>query len=231
MFLGTTSYKGTVYNSFSGYYHSGDHESDYGLTIVAIPISGKSQKFLLDLTSDSEKRALVQGSVTQCRIRPSLEMIDYPMANFFSITTSVTNGTITPSVYEVKERSSETISYLPNPGYVLESVVVDGENVSISDFRKNYIFSNINSNHDIVVKYVRAVTNLYVSKFWDDDNNRDEIRPDSIQFNLFCGAAECGDNPYTITEDNNWSITVPDIPIYDNNGQEYTYSVVELGMD
>ena len=84
---------------------------------------------------------------------------------------------------------------------------------------------------DIEYIYIGSKVDITVRKIWDDDNNRDSFRPDSIQFNLFCGAAECGDNPYTITEDTNWSITVPDIPIYDNNGQEYTYSVIELDVE
>ena len=78
--------------------------------------------------------------------------------------------------------------------------------------------------------FCKLTFNLLVKKDWDDDDDRDKIRPSSIEFNLFYGAAECGDNPYTITEDDNWMLTVPNIPIYDNEGNEYTYSVVELGV-
>ena len=82
------------------------------------------------------------------------------------------------------------------------------------------------------IKFMVSTTKeISIRKVWSDADNRDGIRPGYVQFNLFCGAAECGDNPYTITEDDNWTITVPNIPIYDSQGQENTYSVVELGVN
>ena len=83
---------------------------------------------------------------------------------------------------------------------------------------------------EVEALYDFSTTEVVVKKVWQDDSNRDSFRPESISFNLFCGAAECGDNPYTITEDDGWTVTVPNVPIYDSSGQEYTYSVVELGV-
>lgn len=72
----------------------------------------------------------------------------------WNITTSVTNGTITPSIYNVPNGQSRTISYSYNTNYVLDSVKVDGRDVSITDYKNSYTFSNITADHTIDVKYI-----------------------------------------------------------------------------
>ena len=96
------------------------------------------------------------------------------------------------------------------------------------DYWTNYL----QEEHQTIVMHIeKFVRDITVVKHWVDDDNRDLYRTDRIQFNLFCGSTECGNNPYTITKDDNWEITVPDIPIYDSDGQEYTYSVTEIGIN
>ncbi len=87
----------------------------------------------------------------------------------------------------------------------------------------------------IVVARTKTVTvtntlvtkSISVKKTWNDGSNQDGIRPNSIKFDLYCGTTKCGDNPYTITSANSWTITIPNIPVYNSSGQAYTYSVVE----
>lgn len=121
-------------------------------------------------------------------------------------------------------------------GDLNKSTGVDSYSVPI--LRSDYRYSDLVSlnmwtegaANEVERLYDFSTTSIVVKKTWQDDENRDSFRPESISFNLFCGAAECGDNPYTIAEDDGWTVTVPNVPVYDPEGQEYTYSVVELGI-
>lgn len=83
---------------------------------------------------------------------------------YFTISTSVTNGTITGS-YTARSNSNSTVSYAPTntTDYVLNSVNVDGTNVSTSTYPSSYSFNNITSDHSIAVSY-RRVYKVITSK-------------------------------------------------------------------
>ena len=65
-----------------------------------------------------------------------------------------------------------------------------------------------------------ARTVATVTKVWDDDNNRDGIRPESIVMTLSDGTK------VTLNEANNWTATVEGLPKY-KNGQEIAYTWTE----
>ena len=70
----------------------------------------------------------------------------------FDITTSVENGTVTES--DVIDYGSDfTVEYAPNEGYHIAHVIVDGEEVDITEHPTSYTFENITSEHTIDVKY------------------------------------------------------------------------------
>lgn len=70
--------------------------------------------------------------------------------NSYTVTTSATNGTITPTA-TVEHGDNKTVSYNCNTGYHLTSVTVDGSAVSIASYPSSYTFSNITSNHSVAV--------------------------------------------------------------------------------
>ena len=39
--------------------------------------------------------------------------------------------------------------------------------------------------YNITNKYVPETTSVSVNKVWDDDNDRDKVRPTKIQYNLY----------------------------------------------
>ena len=71
------------------------------------------------------------------------------------ITTEVVNGSITPSDDYVNYGTDKVIDYHPNEGYILDSVTVDGKEVSLKDFPKQYVFGNVQDDHHIKVVYVK----------------------------------------------------------------------------
>lgn len=69
-----------------------------------------------------------------------------------TITVSVTNGTATPSgTVQVQDGQSQTITFAPNAGYVLDSVTVDGNPAELTG--NSYTFVNVTANHSIAVVY------------------------------------------------------------------------------
>lgn len=70
-----------------------------------------------------------------------------------------------------------------------------------------------------------------VEKVWDDDNNRDGIRPDSVQVQLFKDGQPTTGSAITLDVTNNWAYTWTELEKYDDNGNEINYTVKELEQD
>ena len=71
----------------------------------------------------------------------------------FDVYTSVSNGSITPTNTNINIGANHTVSYSPNSGYLLNSVVVDGSSVDINSYPDSYTFSNVQSDHSVAVTY------------------------------------------------------------------------------
>ena len=74
------------------------------------------------------------------------------------ITTSVTGGTITPSITNIKNGENKTISYTPNDSsrQYLKSITVDGTTLTdeqMQTYQNEYAFTNITEDHTIEVVY------------------------------------------------------------------------------
>ena len=81
---------------------------------------------------------------------------------------------------------------------------------------------------DIVNSHTPEVINFKAIKVWDDENNNDGIRPDSINVTLI-GKVD-GETIYssaqTISVDNNWTYVFENLPKY-NNGTLIEYVIIE----
>ena len=76
-------------------------------------------------------------------------------------------------------------------------------------------------------------TEVAMTKIWDDDNNRDGVRPESIYVQLLDADNNAVGDPVTLTaknadENGNWVYTWEALK-YDDSGKEITYHVAELG--
>lgn len=72
---------------------------------------------------------------------------------------------------------------------------------------------------EMLDEYSNETTDVTVTKVWDDENNQDGIRPDSIDVTLSTGET------YTLSEDNNWTVKVEDLPKYEKGNKiEYTWT-------
>ena len=88
----------------------------------------------------------------------------------------------------------------------------------------------------IVNTYKPDTTHVSVRKVWDDGNNRDETRPDSIEVKLIAEVdgesidLNRDDMTVTLSDDNNWSYDWTDLPLNQNKGEKVTYTVEEVNV-
>ena len=69
-------------------------------------------------------------------------------------------------------------------------------------------------------------TTFTVEKIWEDEDDQDGIRPESVTVTLYANGDSTG-KTLTLNEENSWKGTFTDILKYYNNGKEITYTVVE----
>ncbi|SEM15175.1 LPXTG-motif cell wall anchor domain-containing protein, partial [Streptococcus gallolyticus] len=72
--------------------------------------------------------------------------------------------------------------------------------------------------------HVPETTEVSGTKTWNDNDDQDGKRPDSITVNLLANGTVV--DTKTVTADDNWSYSFTDLPKYDN-GTEITYTVIE----
>ena len=72
------------------------------------------------------------------------------------------------------------------------------------------------------------VTELNVTKVWDDNNNQDGVRPPSVVVELFADGVKI--NEIVLSEENGWKWTFPDLAVYKNNGSLIVYTVNETAV-
>ena len=79
----------------------------------------------------------------------------------------------------------------------------------------------------ITNRHIPEPTEIPVTKEWQDGENADGIRPDSITVRLYDGETEVKSATVTPDADGNWSYTFKDLPKYKDHGTEITYTVKE----
>lgn len=79
-------------------------------------------------------------------------------ADRYQITTEAVNGEIDKSVTNIVAGVSRVINFKANDGYVLDKVIVDGQEIAITAGMTSYEFTDIDSDHTISVEYKKQET-------------------------------------------------------------------------
>ena len=103
-----------------------------------------------------------------------------------------------------------------------------GEGYTV-DFQSSYDSGNLAYTFTLTNTYTSPVTDITVQKIWNDENNNDGKRPDSVEFQLLRNGESYGE-PVTMVADNGWSHTFSGLPVTDTNGNPYTYTVIEVNV-
>ncbi len=104
---------------------------------------------------------------------------------------------------------------------VQETVVPDGYKSKVSLNPETHTFTVTNT-------HTPETVDISGSKTWDDGDNQDNIRPDSITIRLLADEA-----PYafqSVTEENQWTWSFENLPKY-KNGQEIRYTITEDAVE
>ena len=106
-----------------------------------------------------------------------------------------------------------------------EKITYSVKEITISGYSVN-ITQNSENNFTITNTHTPGVTSVNVNKVWDDQNDQDGLRPDSIEVELLKNGEPTG-TIITLSEENHWTGTFNDLPIKEN-GEEIDYTVREI---
>ena len=114
---------------------------------------------------------------------------------------------------------------LPDPGtyYLEETSVPAGYEIS-EERHEVTVGERENAAADITVVNDRLTTSVAGQKTWEDGDNQDGNRPDSITVNLFADEEQL--ESVLVTADNDWTYSFDDLPTH-KNGQEIEYTITE----
>ncbi|MCD8336405.1 MAG: Cna B-type domain-containing protein [Lachnospiraceae bacterium] len=102
--------------------------------------------------------------------------------------------------------------------YSLQETAVDGYSDEIVKGEDGYTFTVTNI-------HIPAVTDVVILKEWDDDNDRDGVRPDSVYVTLT--ASDGNSYECELNYDNAYVCVLTDLAVYQNVGELITYTVTE----
>lgn len=100
--------------------------------------------------------------------------------------------------------------------YSIEELTVSGYTVSITE--------NTDSNFTVTNTHIPSTVDIPVEKIWNDDHDRDGLRPDAVTVNLLANGTVI--DSVELSEVNAWKHTFTGLPKYDN-GTEIVYTVTE----
>lgn len=135
--------------------------------------------------------------------------------------TTLTEGTYTlketkaPTNYKLDE-TEHAVVVTYDADQQIYHVTIDGEAVGSKASPK--LITNEND-----IQYL----NLEASKIWDDQDNVEGLRPESIEFQLYKNGTAEG-KPVALSAGNNWKVTFSNLPDKDSNGNLISYSVKEV---
>lgn len=95
-----------------------------------------------------------------------------------------------------------------------------------------FFVSVVNTTHPslIFTNTVQTTTSVYGSKTWEDDENREGKRPNSIVINLLADGEQIESKTVTPDENGDWTWSFDDLPIYKDD-QKIEYSITEDPVD
>ena len=137
-----------------------------------------------------------------------------------------TRKTVTLSV---ENNWKQTISDLPEKadGKAIEYTWTEEtlpEGYELTDNSKNGTVTTLTNT------YAPETTSITVTKTWDDADNQDGKRPESIIVNLLANGEIVASQTVKADEAGNWTYTFKDLPKY-ANGKEITYTVTEEAVE
>ena len=114
--------------------------------------------------------------------------------------------------------------------YTVEEVAVDGYSASLTgvSFSLGTLTVEITNTHEVTEDEPVTVT-ICVEKEWDDDDDADGLRPESVTVELYAGGVATGET-VTLSEANGWLDAFTGLDAYDEDGNEVAYAIAEVDV-
>ena len=100
-----------------------------------------------------------------------------------------------------------------------------GQKVTVKD--NDSSFTMPNGNVELVGYWIKNTTEVSGEKTWNDADNQDGARPSEITVNLLANGNPIQNKNVKADQTGKWTYSFKDLPKYDNNGKEITYTVTE----
>lgn len=124
--------------------------------------------------------------------------------------------------YSVEEVNASINGYTLSKEFSVNSVSAPGESDSVTVEIKNDVTTNV----EVTNTYSQQTTSISVEKNWDDDNNRDAVRPNSVTVTLYANGKKTN-KTLTLEDANKWKGIFENLEKYGSEGKEITYTVGE----
>src|SRR5699024_8633119 len=83
--------------------------------------------------------------------------------------------------------------------------------------------------HDVEFTNAKEETDVSVTKEWNDEENQDGLRPDTIEVQLLADDEAAGE-VVILSENNEWTNTWTDLDEHQSNGEVINYTVEEVNI-
>lgn len=110
-----------------------------------------------------------------------------------------------------------------------EKIAYTVEEVSVNDYDTE-ITGDASNGFTIINSHNPETFTLSGAKTWDDADNQDGKRPDSITIRLYANGTELEDKAVTVTSDDGWKWSFAGLPKY-ADGKEITYTISEDAVE
>ena len=130
---------------------------------------------------------------------------------------------------KVSEYTNWTFSFKGLPEYSKGKLInyTISEN-AVKDYNTSIVYDAAKDSYEITNTHTPETINISGTKTWEDKDNQDGIRPESITITLYDHLGkEVGET--TATEKTNWTYTFDNLPKY-ANGKEIKYTVKETSQ-
>ena len=118
----------------------------------------------------------------------------------------------------------------------IERAVENGEKIAYTwtedEVPEGYTQTGTETTNNVTIitnSYTPELIAVEVSKIWDDENDQDGLRPDSIIINLLADGEAI--ETITVTEEAGWTWSFTDLPKYKDQGTEIAYTITEDTVD
>lgn len=228
-----------------GYYSSQNQQVDFTIdsTAIAYKLANNIPRMVKLIKVDSADNTVVLGAATFKLYRYTAD--DFSDAQELAGFTETIIAGSRYLIYDTAGADALTtaadgtlcVVQLPAGKYYLEETAAP-TGYELSD--KKYTFTlndaytgtpvlDLGNIENSVPQVVAETVEIMVTKVWQDANDKNNLRPSSVQVQLYKdGVAEGA--PVQLNAGNNWTYTWTNLDKYDNNGKEITYTVQEVAV-